>query len=274
MLLRIEGAGVPGEQSWTWACSVPLHQKKPTVSWVALGRASTAGRSRKVILPQYEIDMHMVGWVSWGITKLIEGLEHVSDEERVRELGPFSSKKRRLQPNFCLQTLTKKVWNRPTHLRFAEWWKTIDISCKKRNSDWVFGILISPRVWSEVCPRQVVEFPFLETFKTGLHKGLSNLILLWNRIFVLRDVWTRWPTEVLPHLIYSRKLWFSHFTKEAKGNSGFELRLNLWAQEQYHVTSTWPIWQKLLFSLYYFSTCLHSNLWLRKQKQESKQIHC
>jgi len=115
---------------------------------------------------------------------MIRGLEHLSCEERLRELGLFSLDKRRLQGDLIaafqyLQEPTRKlekdflqghvvIRTRVNGFKLKEGRFRLDIRKK-------FFTVRVVRHWNSL-PREAVAAPSLAVFKTRLDGALSNLV--------------------------------------------------------------------------------------------------
>ena len=115
---------------------------------------------------------------------MIRGLHHLSCEDRLRELGFFSLEKRRLQGDLIadfqyLKGTYKKDGD--THFSRACSNRTRGNGFKLEEGRFKVDIretFFTMRVvkpWNRL-PREVVEAPSLETFKTRLDRALRNLI--------------------------------------------------------------------------------------------------
>jgi len=130
--------------------------------------------------------MELLEWVQRRATKTMKEMEHLSYEDRLRELGLFSLKKRRLWGDLiaAFQYL-KGAYRKEGDNLFSKACcdRTRSNGFKLREGRFKLDTrmnFFTVRVvkhWNRLS-REVVESPSLETFKARLDGALSNLIKL------------------------------------------------------------------------------------------------
>jgi len=134
--------------------------------------------------PQHKKDMDVLEQVQRRDTKMIRGLEYLSYEDRLRELGLFSLEKRRLRGDLiaAFQHL-KGAYRKDGEGLFTRVCsdRTRGNGCKLKDSGFRLDIrkrIFTMRVvkhWNRL-PREAVAAPSLEVFKARLDGALSNLV--------------------------------------------------------------------------------------------------
>ncbi|XP_059323544.1 triadin isoform X25 [Ammospiza nelsoni] len=132
--------------------------------------------------PEHKKDVDMLEQVQEGVIKLSPGLEHISYEDRLREMGQFSLEKRRLRgyliavfqylQGACKRAkeglVTTACSDRENGFKLKDVGFSLDIREK------VFTVRVV-RLWNRL-PREVVDSPSLEVFKARLGRTLRYLV--------------------------------------------------------------------------------------------------
>ncbi|KAJ7418452.1 hypothetical protein BTVI_29147 [Pitangus sulphuratus] len=191
---------VDRKPSMTWQCVLAAQEDNCILGCI---KSSTTSRLREVILslysalvrpqleyrihllgPQHKKDVGMLEQVQRGTSKLTTGLEHISYEDRIRNMGLFSLEKRRLRgylirvfqylKGACTRakegvfTTVCSDRTRGNGFKLKEVRFSLDIREK-------FFTVRVVRLWNRL-PREVVDSPSLEVFKARLDGALSNLV--------------------------------------------------------------------------------------------------
>jgi len=134
--------------------------------------------------PQHNKDMDVLERVQRRAMKIIRGLEYLSYEDRLKELGLFSLEKRRLQSDLIasfqyLQRACMKdgegLFTRVCSDRTKENGSKLKQGRFRLDIRKEFFTMRVVKHWNRL-PREAVDAPCLEVFKARLDGALSNLV--------------------------------------------------------------------------------------------------
>ena len=159
--------------------------------------------------------MELLERVQRRATKMIRGLEHLSSEERSRELGLFSLEKRKLQRDIIVAfQYLKGAYKQEGEQLFTR----VDSDRTRGNGFQLgqerFRLDIRRKIFTQRAvthwnrlPKEVVDAPSLEAFKARLDVALGSLVW-WLTTLHVAGGWNWMIIVVLFNPGHSMILWF------------------------------------------------------------------